>query len=63
MSPVQMQIPAWRFVKTPPAALMSPILNLYLDWHLQVSDVCENPAGCSNVAYPKLILGLAPTGE
>ncbi|CAG2217983.1 SGLT6 [Mytilus edulis] len=24
--------------------------------------VCDNPVGCSNVAYPKLILGLAPTG-
>lgn len=26
-------------------------------------EVCENPAGCSNIAYPKLILDLAPTGE
>ena len=25
--------------------------------------VCDNPVGCSNVAYPKLILGLAPTGK
>ncbi|KAK3099871.1 hypothetical protein FSP39_010991 [Pinctada imbricata] len=25
-------------------------------------EVCENPVGCSNVAYPRLILGLAPTG-
>ncbi|XP_021360196.1 sodium/myo-inositol cotransporter 2-like [Mizuhopecten yessoensis] len=24
--------------------------------------VCNNPAGCSNLAYPKLILSLAPTG-
>ncbi|XP_021360257.1 sodium/glucose cotransporter 4-like isoform X2 [Mizuhopecten yessoensis] len=25
-------------------------------------EVCENPAGCSNIAYPQLILGLAPIG-
>ncbi|XP_061184171.1 sodium/mannose cotransporter SLC5A10-like [Saccostrea echinata] len=25
-------------------------------------EVCENPAGCSNIAYPQLILDLAPTG-
>lgn len=25
-------------------------------------DVCENPVGCSNIAYPQLILGLAPIG-
>lgn len=24
--------------------------------------VCENPSGCSNIAYPSLILGLAPVG-
>ncbi|XP_062603664.1 sodium/mannose cotransporter SLC5A10-like [Saccostrea cucullata] len=24
--------------------------------------VCENPTGCSNIAYPQLILGLAPIG-
>ncbi|XP_062603666.1 sodium/mannose cotransporter SLC5A10-like [Saccostrea cucullata] len=24
--------------------------------------VCDNAAGCSNIAYPQLILGLAPTG-
>nr|XP_022320872.1 sodium/glucose cotransporter 5-like [Crassostrea virginica] len=24
--------------------------------------VCDNPSGCSNIAYPSLILGLAPTG-
>ena len=24
--------------------------------------VCDNPAGCSNIAYPKLVLELAPTG-
>jgi hypothetical protein len=26
-------------------------------------EVCENPAGCSNIAYPQLILDLAPIGE
>ncbi|XP_060062618.1 sodium/mannose cotransporter SLC5A10-like [Ylistrum balloti] len=25
-------------------------------------EVCENPVGCSNIAYPQLILGLAPIG-
>lgn len=25
--------------------------------------VCDNAAGCSNVAYPQLILGLAPIGK
>ncbi|XP_061184174.1 sodium/mannose cotransporter SLC5A10-like [Saccostrea echinata] len=25
-------------------------------------NVCENPTGCSNIAYPQLILGLAPIG-
>ncbi|KAJ8300584.1 hypothetical protein KUTeg_022103, partial [Tegillarca granosa] len=25
-------------------------------------EVCENPVGCSNVAYPQLVLGLAPVG-
>ena len=26
-------------------------------------EVCDNPSGCSNIAYPKLILELAPTGK
>ena len=25
--------------------------------------VCDNPSGCSNIAYPKLVLELAPTGK
>ena len=25
--------------------------------------VCGNPVGCSNIAYPKLVLELMPTGE
>ncbi|CAH1791826.1 unnamed protein product [Owenia fusiformis] len=25
-------------------------------------DVCQNPAGCSNIAYPKLVLGIMPSG-
>lgn len=25
--------------------------------------VCNNPSGCSNVAYPLLILKMAPAGE
>ena len=25
--------------------------------------VCENPMGCSNIAYPKLVVELMPAGE
>lgn len=25
--------------------------------------VCGNPVGCSNIAYPKLVLSLMPTGK
>lgn len=26
-------------------------------------EVCGNPVGCSNIAYPKLVLELMPTGK
>jgi hypothetical protein len=26
------------------------------------TEVCGNPMGCSNIAYPKLVLELMPTG-
>ena len=25
-------------------------------------EVCNNPAGCSNIAYPRLVLGIMPEG-
>lgn len=25
--------------------------------------VCDNPAGCSNIAYPKLVMELMPVGK
>jgi hypothetical protein len=25
--------------------------------------ICENPVGCSNIAYPKLVLELMPYGK
>lgn len=25
--------------------------------------ICQNPEGCSNIAYPKLVLELLPIGE
>ena len=25
--------------------------------------ICGNPVGCSNIAYPKLVLELMPTGR
>ena len=25
--------------------------------------VCENPVGCSNIAYPKLVMELMPVGK
>jgi uncharacterized sodium:solute symporter family permease YidK len=24
--------------------------------------VCQNPAGCTNIAYPRLVLGIMPEG-
>ena len=24
--------------------------------------VCKNPVGCSNIAYPRLVLGILPDG-
>ena len=26
-------------------------------------EVCDNPVGCSNIAYPKLVLELLPEGK
>ena len=26
-------------------------------------EVCENPAGCTNIAYPKLVVELMPVGN
>lgn len=26
-------------------------------------EVCSNPTGCSNIAYPKLVLEILPTGN
>ena len=25
-------------------------------------EICHNPAGCSNIAYPRLVLGIMPEG-
>ena len=29
---------------------------------VKCKEICDNPSGCSNIAYPKLVLELAPTG-
>lgn len=29
----------------------------------QCKKVCDNPIGCSNIAYPKLVMELMPVGK
>ena len=53
----------------------SLVLDLLFIYQLTFSDevacvvpeicksVCDNLSGCSNIAYPKLVLELAPTGK
>lgn len=30
---------------------------------VECNRICENPVGCSNIAYPKLVLELMPYGK